>query len=208
MAARLRPKTNTYHCTFCTSLLLATTYQLSSLPTRQSSLDHSIILPLSSTIPLSSRFQSPSPSPSPTSPPAPPTAEPSSSTEPTNDPMQGLEQIPQPESPAATPAPLYTSFTSPNPTISAKPVIIRRQGEDGFEKRSLYRCARCAVVIGYEIVSESEGVGKAKEEEDERVFYILPGALMSTDVMASEKKVVREEEVEGVLRGEGVAVYE
>jgi hypothetical protein len=71
----------------------------------------------------------------------------------------------------------------------------------------VYRCARCAVVIGYEIVSESEKGGKGKEE-DERVLYILPGALMSTDVMGSGKKVVREEEVEGVLRGEGVAVYD
>jgi hypothetical protein len=71
----------------------------------------------------------------------------------------------------------------------------------------VYRCARCTVVIGYEIVPESEIGGKAKEE-DERVLYILPGALMGTDVMRSEKKMVREEEVEGVLRGEGVAVYD
>ncbi|PQE23284.1 hypothetical protein CJF31_00007014 [Rutstroemia sp. NJR-2017a BVV2] len=193
----------------CTSLLLATTYQLSSLPTRQSSLDHSIILPLSSTIPLSSRFRSPSASPSP----APPSAESSSSTQrnaETQDSMQGLERTQQPspaEEPEESTAPPYTSFTSPHPIISTKPLIIRRQGEDGFEKRSVYRCARCTVVIGYEIVSESEMGGKA-QDEDERVLYILPGALMSTDVMRSEKKVVREEEVEGVLRGEGVTVYD
>ncbi|RKF54929.1 hypothetical protein OnM2_093009 [Erysiphe neolycopersici] len=76
---------------------------------------------------------------------------------------------------------------------------------DGFERRILYQCSRCKVVIGYEILPES-GVAEldttnrihAEEDEDKSVgsvniMYILPGGLMTTEFMASKEKIMEEE---------------
>ncbi|KAE8441567.1 hypothetical protein EG329_004686 [Mollisiaceae sp. DMI_Dod_QoI] len=38
--------------------------------------------------------------------------------------------------------------------LDRKPTLVRR--EDGFEKRVLYRCARCGLVIGYELLHTSQ----------------------------------------------------
>lgn len=85
---------------------------------------------------------------------------------------------------------LLSLFPSPNTTI------IRR--EDGFEKRVLYKCGRCRVVVGYAIVEGGggdameidggEGVGDGKsggERYDGKVIYILPGGVVGTDVMVN-----------------------
>lgn len=78
---------------------------------------------------------------------------------------------------------------------------------DGFERRILYQCSRCKVVIGYEILLESGvvEVDTAERTHPEgnddkcssliKIMYILPGGLMSTEFMASKEKI-REEEVE------------
>lgn len=78
--------------------------------------------------------------------------------------------------------------------------IIRR--EDGFEKRVLYRCGRCRVVVGYEIVGAEGGGGDAMDVDGDgdgdggvgekykgKILYLLPGGVVSTDVMASGKKI-------------------
>ncbi|POS82792.1 hypothetical protein EPUL_004893, partial [Erysiphe pulchra] len=78
---------------------------------------------------------------------------------------------------------------------------------DGFERRTLYQCSRCKIVIGYEISPESgivevDTAENVHPEVDEdkclgpvKIMYILPGGLMSTEFMASKEKI-REEEVE------------
>lgn len=64
-----------------------------------------------------------------------------------------------------------------------KPIVIRR--EDGFEKRTLLRCERCSLTIGYKINREM-----ATEEQrhlDEDITYILPGSLVSTEAVKAGK---------------------
>ncbi|ELR09226.1 hypothetical protein GMDG_03799 [Pseudogymnoascus destructans 20631-21] len=144
------PQIHTYHCA-CTSLLLATTTPLPSLPRRATSLDHSTILPLHSD------------------------AHPPSSLTP------------------------HTTLLSMTP--DRRTTTIRR--EDGFEKRILWRCGRCRVVVGYELdpshfeAPTTAGGGEVQGEssvprEDggvPRVLYILPGWVQSTEHMASGKKI-------------------
>jgi len=63
-----------------------------------------------------------------------------------------------------------------------RPLIIRR--EDGFEKRTLFRCIRCKVVVGYHLDEahwdDSEGAL--------RPVYLLPGGLLSTAEMVEGKQ--------------------
>ncbi|TVY58105.1 hypothetical protein LSUE1_G009078, partial [Lachnellula suecica] len=97
------PKINTYHC-LCSSLLLASTHTLSTLPRRSiiSGLDSSLILPLPATPP-------------------------------------SFSELEQQDMPAEG----YTMILGMNK--DSKTTIVRR--EDGFEKRMLWRCARCRVVV-------------------------------------------------------------
>jgi hypothetical protein len=87
-----------------------------------------------------------------------------------------------------------------------KSVIVRR--EDGFEKRSLWRCGRCAVVVGYEILSV-EGRSLLMDEEGEgwrgKVIYILANGILGTEAMVKGTKI---EEGDVELEGEGVGVWE
>jgi len=93
--------------------------------------------------------------------------------------------------------------------------VVRR--EDGFEKRLLWRCSRCSVGVGYEIQSEGgsieEGNWKGKGKEGAyagRVVYLLPGGIMSTEVMAKglgkDGKRIGEEAVS--IAREAVAAWE
>lgn len=89
--------------------------------------------------------------------------------------------------------------------------IIRR--EDGFERRLLSRCARCNLVVGYDIQGESSAMdvdgGSGKEKQSEhfsgKIIYLLPSGITSTDVMVAEKHL-KEENVT-IQRG-GVTVFE
>jgi hypothetical protein len=100
-----------------------------------------------------------------------------------------------------------------------KVTIVRR--EDGFEKRILWRCERCRLGVGYELQTQlgeamevdggqergGKGKGKEGEEYEGKVIYLLPGGIMSTDVMMGRKgKRVGEGDV-GIKRG-GVGVFE
>jgi len=182
--ATLPPNVQTYHC-ICNSLLLASTHTLSNLPRRQgSSLDEALILPLPS---------------------APPT--------------RSLSELYVPEAESgedghaeeneAMPPEGYTILLGL--VEDKKLTIIRR--EDGFEKRLLSRCVRCNLVVGYEIQGDGtamdvdSGSGKGKEAEcfTGKILYLLPGGVMSTEVMMRGKKF-GEEDV--AIRRGGVAIFE
>ncbi|KAL5318246.1 hypothetical protein ACEPPN_013305 [Leptodophora sp. 'Broadleaf-Isolate-01'] len=208
------PKIQTYHC-ICTSLLLSSTHTLSRLPRRtapsaDSISDSALILPLPLTPPL---LTSPSPST---------TALPSTSTSNTEQGEQGQEAE---EGGASLPAEGYTVLLGL--TGDRKTTIIRR--EDGFEKRILYRCSRCRLVVGYELqlphhgvdsgttgtgmdIDSTSGKGKGREVDagyDGKVLYILPGGVMSTDVLASGRRIGEEDVGFSVGGGRGsVAVFE
>lgn len=77
-------------------------------------------------------------------------------------------------------------YTIPLATLlpDAKPVIIRR--DDGFEKRLLFKCGRCRVVVGYEIVPKSLPP-PTEDDDDEKVMYLLPGSLVGTEDLQGEE---------------------
>jgi len=101
--------------------------------------------------------------------------------------------------------------------------MIRR--EDGFEKRYLWRCGWCRLVVGYELdeihspssgeggeVMDVDGRGKDGEGGEEngrtKVMYLLPGGIMSTEVMANGKRVGEGEVGLGEEGSTAVAAWE
>lgn len=60
-----------------------------------------------------------------------------------------------------------------------KVLIVRR--EDGFEKRRMYRCGRCGVGVGYEIMRADGG-----ERREGRVLFLMEGGLVETGEMGGE----------------------
>ncbi|TQS34630.1 hypothetical protein Golomagni_04979 [Golovinomyces magnicellulatus] len=157
----MAPQIYTYHC-ICTSLLIASTHQLSSLPRRSpdtGSIDAAIILPL-------------------------------------------------PSLPASTgqirvlPAEGYTLLLG----IQRDSRICTIRRSDGFEKRILCYCNKCNVIVGYELPREQKTsqneMNLRNDDTDnqssgpiqEKVIYLLPGGLMTTEYMIS-KKIVTEENI-------------
>ncbi|KAK2626362.1 hypothetical protein QTJ16_004624 [Diplocarpon rosae] len=134
---------------------------------------------------------------------------------------------PSPSLDALLPAEGYTVLLglTASPASSSQPTIIRR--EDGFEKRILYRCSRCGVVVGYELQGatanidaggadvEMGGTEKGKERGDQeevyagKIIYILPAGIMSSRFLAEtgrSGKKLAEEDV--AIRRGGVGVFE
>ncbi|KAF7890263.1 hypothetical protein EAF00_008578 [Botryotinia globosa] len=203
------PKINTYHCAYCTNLLLATTHTISTLPKRKGTGDGSFILPVSGVVP---EFRGEK-------------ERDGDAMDVTRDGISeedgegreeerenGREDVKDGDEWVSLPTYGYTnllSLTKPN-----KQVIIRK--EDGFEKRGVWKCGRCAVAVGYEVWVEGSGSGsgsgKGKEVEGEgegefegKILYLLRGSLMSTAVMRSGKKVL---EGDAEVLGTGVGVWE
>ncbi|KAL4975261.1 hypothetical protein BDW66DRAFT_137699 [Aspergillus desertorum] len=164
----------TYHCRFCATLLVATTRNVSALPTRsKSAADGARILPLRSyDLPPDTR-----------------TSESSKSTSGNRE----QEQIQK----------HYTILLATN-SRDRKPTLIRRS--DGFEKRFFLRCGRCRIPVGYFLdevhfpvsgglkgtAAESRldsAEGEREEEREDRAVYLLPGALMETEIMSEEEKM-------------------
>ena len=176
----------TYHCRFCSHLLLATTRHLEELPRRKGNFadengnnpgtgadkggavgggkDNAIILPL-------------------------PGKE--SERAPRNE--NGLD-----DDAAGTTTAKITHTTILLSTIIPSPfkTLVRRS--DGFEIRFLLRCGRCRVVMGYfldlrhfpkrtqtsTVDGDGDGTGLDVGKNDHRVAYILPGSLVETDALA------------------------
>lgn len=91
------------------------------------------------------------------------------------------------------------------------------------------RCGRCRLVVGYELdeghfagssktgaagsseagsAMDVDGEGNRKEQERTKIIYLLPGGIMSTEVMASGKKIGEKEVVLGEGERGAVAVWE
>ncbi|RDW58164.1 hypothetical protein BP6252_13575 [Coleophoma cylindrospora] len=169
-ATPLPPAIHTYHC-LCSTLVLASTHVLSTLPRRAApSLDAAIILPLPSTLP--AYTQTPI---STTGSPAPKGSEQETSQE--NEEAETENELPSEG---------YTTLLALTP--DSKVVVARR--EDGFERRTVWRCGRCRVVVGYEIVNGENAGGN---EKPGRVLYILPGGLMTSEFMKGGKKITEAE---------------
>ena len=63
-------------------------------------------------------------------------------------------------------------------------MLVRR--EDGFEKRTMLRCGRCRVVVGYFLDGVHFGAATATGTATGTV-YLLPGALTETGTMGDEE---------------------
>ncbi|KAH0537203.1 hypothetical protein FGG08_005981 [Glutinoglossum americanum] len=189
------PKIHAYHC-LCTHLLFASTHNISSLPRRRSpGLDNAIIVPLP---PPPLRSSSPSSS---------------SESEPEPEPPQAsINNNPHsPWRPRRRRDPQSLNYTLLlSTTQDRKPHIISRA--DGFEKRYLWRCGRCRLIVGYQLddvhfptsaAAESAGDEEGRKgREKGRVLYLLPGGLMSTEEMAAGK-TWSDKEIEVGGGGEG-----
>lgn len=176
-------KIHTYHC-LCSTLLLATPYQLSTLPRRAPpSLDRAYILPL----PPLSRAQidggeadahthtnintstnTHASIPAPTNLSTLSIHDSASAEDGENITHDYDDGVPLP------------SLLTPNLRPARKVMVVRR--EDGFEKRRLYRCGRCGVGVGYEVLREEEG----GEGRGRKVLFLMEGGLVETGEMGGE----------------------
>lgn len=208
-AARLPVRT--YHCRFCSHLLLASTRDISRLPRRKDpAQDHAFILPLprrrvqpdekddldenedepdgqNGLDEEDERDSSDSPSPA-TSPSAAGQAAQSQHETPEQEEDAGADAAAEQEHYS-----ILLSTTIPD----RRDLMIRRA--DGFEKRQLLRCGRCRVVVGYFLdkVHFAAAVPAAvpaadpahDDEDDPEVVYLLPGALVETGSLADEERI-------------------
>ena len=65
-----------------------------------------------------------------------------------------------------------------------KAVVVQR--EDGWERRRVWRCGRCAVGVGYELEGVEDGTGVEKEGSENKrlkVMYLLEEGLVETGRM-------------------------
>ena len=73
------------------------------------------------------------------------------------------------------------SLLSPNLKAARRPLVV--QLDDGWEKRRVWRCGRCGLCVGYEVIGErerAEGLGARREEglRVDKVLFLLDGALV------------------------------
>ncbi|KAL8666106.1 MAG: hypothetical protein Q9168_007554 [Polycauliona sp. 1 TL-2023] len=146
---------HTYHC-LCSTHLLTSPYILSDLHQRASpSLDHARILPF-----------------------------PSTSSSDDNEPdEQAHDETQDALQTQLKPSSVLPSLLSTNIKPVKKPIVVQR--EDGWEKRRLWRCARCGVAVGYEIIGEEElpgdiPGGRKKGDGLGKVLFLLEGGLVET----------------------------
>jgi len=189
------PKIYTYHC-LCTHLILASTHTLSSLPVRRApGLDKAIIVPL----PPPPRHSSPENSEDEGS-----DAEDQGNTEAQR--SKGKTQRSGKDNETKDLG--YTLLLST--ARDRRPCIISRA--DGFEKRYLWRCGRCRLIIGYQLDDaqyasssnpsassnlstnatttamatlnvDGEEDGREDKGRGRELVYIFPGGLMTTEEM-------------------------
>lgn len=209
VVAKLLCSVHTFHCTFCSHLVVASTHTLSSVPRRRDpGLDHAYIFPL----------------------PTPSKSSPSSGDAGVSDSESSGSSEDESDDKHADPAAATESSTSTSTSRRLKrdkdsytllltlvrdraPKVITR--EDGFEKRYIWRCGRCKLVIGYQLdethyelgpKSDTHGTGtvivgggdagagkdRARKEKERtkwrKWFYVLPGALTETEELGREPR--------------------
>lgn len=64
-------------------------------------------------------------------------------------------------------------------------MIIRR--EDGFEKRTLVRCDRCRLAVGYKLDGDHFEDSREEAAAAAETLYVLPGALVDTAGMMADQ---------------------
>ncbi|KAF4188900.1 hypothetical protein CNMCM7927_000474 [Aspergillus lentulus] len=177
-----RLKVHTHHCRFCNHLLLATTRTIATLPRRKApAQDNALILPL----PHADEDEDDDDD-----------EEPDATTSPEPNRTEQTESEGQDDRQRRKQKQKHYTILLSTTLPDRKATLIRR--EDGFEKRRFLRCGRCRVVVGYfldavhfpvahgkgEDVVEAEGA-----DQEPRVVYLLPGALMETEIMGDEEKM-------------------
>jgi hypothetical protein len=186
-----RLKVHTHHCRFCNHLLLATTRTIATLPRRKApAQDNALILPLpQADEDEEDEEEDDEPDADATTSPEPGTETNRPETQKTESEGRGTRRKQKHYT-------ILLSTTLPD----RKATLIRR--EDGFEKRRFLRCGRCRVVVGYfldavhfpvdhgkgEDRGEDVGEGEGADQEP-RAVYLLPGALMETEIMGDEEKM-------------------
>jgi hypothetical protein len=87
-----------------------------------------------------------------------------------------------------------------------KSEIVRR--EDGFEKRYLLKCGRCALDVGYRLDWAQFGAGESGKSgmggeagKNLDLVYLLPGGLVETEKMAKGEDGAGGVEFEGLKGG-------
>ena len=173
-------RVHTYHCTFCSHLILASTHVFSALPTRHTpGLDNATIVPLPK-----------------------PAAE--SSDDEDNDEDSDDEDAPTHEADgdaAMMPPPRRKQERKKQEDLGGYTLLLTLQRdrapkviarEDGFEKRVLWRCGRCRLVVAYQLdeVHYSTEKGKAKADTGERYLYVLPNAVTESSDLGKDGGVV------------------
>lgn len=196
-------KIKTHHCRFCNHLLLATTRDLASLPRRsEPGRDGAVILPLPSRDDDEEVDDDDDDD------------EDDGDDDEIDEENRGQEQDDngmtertqtQTQTRATTRTRTRTRTTAKNAgeysilLSTALPdrraMLVRR--EDGFEKRTMLRCGRCRVVVGYfldgvHFSGTGTGTGTGPEPgpgASTEVVYLLPGALMETGIMGDEERM-------------------
>ncbi|CAI6335589.1 unnamed protein product [Periconia digitata] len=144
----------TYHC-LCTHLLLATSTPLPALPKRKNSQDGAHMMPL---------------------PPPPTTSTTTAST--TGQLSAAAARVAARRASEVTPSDHYGLLLSTH--LDGAPEVVT--SSDGFEKRYLQRCGRCALVVGYQLDWQQFGSGERHGRRDD-IVYLLPGGFVTTSDM-------------------------
>lgn len=180
----------THHCRFCNHLLLATTRELAALPRRREpGRDGAVILPLPGPGPLSGRDGDHDGDHDDNDNNEADDGDDGDEEEEKEKELEEERQEQEQEQtttkrtqtrPRPRPRPREYSILLSTTLPDRRAMLVRR--EDGFEKRTMLRCGRCRVVVGYFLDGVHFGAGAATA-----TVYLLPGALMETGTMGDEE---------------------
>ncbi|KAI4195292.1 MAG: hypothetical protein LQ350_007273 [Teloschistes chrysophthalmus] len=73
---------------------------------------------------------------------------------------------------------ILPSLLSPNLKTTRKPIVIQR--EDGWEKRRIWRCGRCGLGIGYEVLGDENSLKGVGEKRLDKTLFLLEEGLLET----------------------------
>ena len=184
------PQLFAYHC-LCATHLLSTTHELSSLPRRAApSLDRAYILPYARP-PKKVRLSYPQPAHGSNQRDYGSTSEANDEEEDADTERLGLTVLHNSTTPSKSQDDAGTHAQEGGGDI----ILISK--DNGFERRWLWRCARCKLVIGYwlgwpdqaaeDMEADTNGKNDRQEVRRPDVLFVLPEALVSTKAMKEGK---------------------